>query len=50
MKRSTLSGYENGVSEPNLEALVAFSKYFAIKLIIIFEIRPKTIEIFFNST
>ena len=28
MKRSTLSGYENGVSEPNLEALVAFSKYF----------------------
>ena len=25
LKRSTLSGYENGVSEPNLEALVAFS-------------------------
>ena len=32
MKRSTLSGYENGVSEPNIEALVAFSKYFNIAI------------------
>ena len=32
MKRSTLSGYENGVAEPNLEALVAFSKYFGIAI------------------
>ena len=32
MKRSTLSGYENGISEPNLEALVAFSKYFGIAI------------------
>ena len=32
MKRSTLSGYENGVSEPNLEALIAFSKYFGIAI------------------
>ena len=32
LKRSTLSGYENGVSEPNLEALVAFSKYFGIAI------------------
>ena len=32
MKRSTLSGYENGVSEPNLETLVAFSKYFGIAI------------------
>ena len=32
MKRSTLSGYENEVSEPNLEALVAFSKYFNIAI------------------
>ena len=32
MKRSTLSGYENGVSEPNIEALVAFSKYFGIAI------------------
>jgi len=32
MKRSTLSGYENEVSEPNLEALIAFSKYFGIAI------------------
>ena len=32
MKRSTLSGYENEVSEPNLEALMAFSKYFGIAI------------------
>ena len=32
MKRSTLSGYENGVAEPNIEALVAFSKYFNIAI------------------
>ncbi|MBR3711200.1 MAG: LexA family transcriptional regulator [Bacteroidales bacterium] len=32
MKRSTLSGYENEVSEPNIEALVAFSKYFNIAI------------------
>ena len=32
MKRSTLSGYENEVAEPNIEALVAFSKYFNIAI------------------
>ena len=32
MKRSTLSGYENEVSEPNLDALIAFSKYFNIAI------------------
>ena len=32
MKRSTISGYENEVSEPNLEALIAFSKYFGIAI------------------
>ena len=32
MKRSTLSGYENEVAEPNLEALIAFSKYFGIAI------------------
>ena len=32
MKRSTLSGYENGVAEPNIETLVAFSKYFNIAI------------------
>jgi len=30
MKRSTLSGYENGVSEPDLEMLMKFSAYFHI--------------------
>lgn len=30
MKRSTLSGYENGVAEPGMAALLAFSKYYHI--------------------
>jgi len=30
MKRSTLSGYENGVAEPGIPALTAISKYFGI--------------------
>lgn len=32
MKRSTLSGYENGVAQPGIDALVAFSGYFNISL------------------
>ncbi len=32
MKRSTLSGYENGVAQPGLEALEAFSKYFNVSI------------------
>ena len=32
MKRSTLSGYENEISEPSIEALLAFSKYFNIAI------------------
>ncbi len=32
MKRSTYSGYENELSEPSLEALIAFSKYFGIAI------------------
>ena len=32
MKRSTLSGYENGVSEPDLEMLMKFSAYFQIAI------------------
>ena len=32
MKRSTLSGYENEVSEPNIEALIALSKYFNVAI------------------
>lgn len=32
MKRSTLSGYENEISEPNIDALMALSKYFNIAI------------------
>jgi phage repressor protein C with HTH and peptisase S24 domain len=32
MKRSTLSGYENEVSLPTVNALIAFSKYFGIAI------------------
>jgi len=32
MKRSTLSGYENGIAEPGLEALAAFSRFFKISI------------------
>jgi transcriptional regulator with XRE-family HTH domain len=32
MKRSTLSGYENGVAEPGMDALVAFARYFRVSV------------------
>jgi len=32
MKRSTLSGYENQVAQPGIEALLAFSQYFNIAI------------------
>jgi len=32
LKRSTLSGYENGVAQPGIELLVAFSGYFNISV------------------
>ena len=32
MKRSTLSGYENGIAQPGLEALIAFSRHFKISI------------------
>ena len=32
MKRSTLSGYENNVAQPNIENLIAFSDYFNISI------------------
>ena len=32
MKRSTLSGYENEVAQPSMEALISFSKYFNIAI------------------
>ena len=32
LTRSTYSGYENGVAQPNLEALISFGEYFKISL------------------
>ena len=32
MKRSTLSGYENEVSQPTIPALMAFSKYYGVAI------------------
>jgi transcriptional regulator with XRE-family HTH domain len=32
MKRSTLSGYENGIAQPAIEALIRFSNYFNIAI------------------
>ncbi|MBW6501040.1 MAG: LexA family transcriptional regulator [Bacteroidales bacterium] len=32
LKRSTLSGYENGVAQPGIETLVSFSRYFNISI------------------
>jgi len=32
MKRSTLSGYENEVAQPNIEALMAISKYYNVSI------------------
>ena len=32
MKRSTLSGYENGIAQPGLETLIILSKYFKISI------------------
>lgn len=32
MKRSTLSGYENEVAQPGIEALIAFSKYYKVSV------------------
>ncbi len=32
MKRSTLSGYENGVAQPGIDTLVAFSGYFNLSI------------------
>ena len=32
MKRSTLSGYENGVAQPGIQQLIAYSDYFGISI------------------
>ena len=44
MKRSTLSGYENEVAEPNIEALVAFSKYFNIAIDTLVKVNLSTLS------
>jgi transcriptional regulator with XRE-family HTH domain len=44
MKRSTLSGYENEVSQPTLQALVAFSKYYGIAIDTLVKVNLKTIS------
>ena len=32
MKRPTLSGYENGVAQPGVQQLIAYSEYFGISI------------------
>jgi transcriptional regulator with XRE-family HTH domain len=32
LKRSTLSGYENGVAQPGIDTLVSFSGYFNMSI------------------
>ena len=32
LKRSTLSGYENGVAQPGIEILISFSGYFNVSI------------------
>lgn len=32
MKRSTLSGYENGIAQPNMDALIRFSDYYGVAI------------------
>ena len=32
LKRSTLSGYENGIAQPGIEILISFSGYFNISI------------------
>ncbi len=44
MKRSTLSGYENEVSQPTLQALVSFSKYYGIAIDTLVKVNLTTIS------
>ncbi|MBN2275131.1 MAG: LexA family transcriptional regulator [Bacteroidales bacterium] len=44
MKRSTLSGYENEVSQPTIQALVAFSKYYGIAIDTLVKVNLTTIS------
>ncbi len=43
MKRSTLSGYENEVSQPTISALIAFSKYFGVAIDTLLKVDLRTL-------
>jgi len=49
MKRSTFSGYENEVAQPNIEALMAFSKYYNISIDTLVKIDISTLSEFYLS-
>ena len=44
MKRSTLSGYENGVAQPNVSVLLAFSAYFNVAIDTLIKVDLKTLR------
>lgn len=44
MKRSTLSGYENEVSLPTIQALVAFSRYYGVAIDTLIKIDLRTLS------
>lgn len=49
MKRSTLSGYENEIARPNIETLLAFSKYYNISIDTLIKIDLTTLSEFYLS-
>lgn len=44
VKRSSLSGYENGSSEPNLESLLRFSAYFKVSVDTLLKVNLNTLS------
>ncbi|MBN2614079.1 MAG: LexA family transcriptional regulator [Bacteroidales bacterium] len=46
MKRSTLSGYENGVAQPNLNTLMQFSEYYGITIDVLVKLDLSTLSEF----
>lgn len=44
MKRSTLSGYENGVAQPNLNTLMQFSEYYGITIDVLVKMDLSTLS------
>jgi len=44
MKRSTLSGYENSVAQPNIKSLIAFSEYFNLSIDTLIKINLKMLS------